>query len=366
MKCRWGILSTAGIARKNWEAIFHAPNAELVAVASRDEAKAQAFIDECQREVRFPSSPMALGGYDLLLAREDIDAVYIPLPTGMRKDWVIQAAKAGKHVLCEKPCAVTYEDLKEMTEACRKAGVQFMDGVMFMHSARLPAMREALWEDGKGIGELRRIQSHFSFCAPDDFLQENIRVSSNLEPHGCLGDLGWYTIRMTLWALEYEEPVEVRARFLQQFGRGDSPEPVPLELSAELTFRNGVTAGFFNSFRTQNQQQVTFSGSEGYLHLSDFVLPFYDSELSFERTRSDFEVNGCQFNMARGRRKDTIAEYSNNHPAAQETRLFACFSELVLEGKVDPHWPDIALKTQRVMDACYASARNEGQPIHLD
>src|SRR5215831_18403407 len=104
--CRWGILGTANIARKNWKAMRHAGNAALVAVASRERGRAQRFIDECQAFVPLPQAPAACGSYEELLGRKDVDAVYIPLPTGMRKEWVVRAAQAGKHVLCEKPCGV--------------------------------------------------------------------------------------------------------------------------------------------------------------------------------------------------------------------------------------------------------------------
>jgi hypothetical protein len=79
--CRWGIMSTAGIARKNWQAIRNTDNATIVAVASRDAAKAKAFVDECQTQIPFDAKPDALGSYEALLSREDVDAVYIPLPT---------------------------------------------------------------------------------------------------------------------------------------------------------------------------------------------------------------------------------------------------------------------------------------------
>jgi predicted dehydrogenase len=102
------------------------------------------------------------------LASDEIEAVYIPLPTGLRKEWVLRAAAAGKHVLSEKPCAVSVADLREMIEACRKHRVQFMDGVMFMHSRRLPRLREIL-EDGRSVGQVRRITSAFSFLGAGDF-----------------------------------------------------------------------------------------------------------------------------------------------------------------------------------------------------
>ena len=199
--CRWGILSTAGIAQKNWAAIRNSGNTTIVAVASRSEEKAQAFIDECQGQVAFPEAPRAIGSYEQLLAADDVDAVYVPLPTGVRKEWVIRAAQAGKHVMCEKPCGIHGDDVAEMIEACNKACVQFMDGVMFMHSARLDAVRAAL-DDGVSVGKITRIASQFSFCAPEEFREGNIRVHSGLEPAGCLGDLGWYTIRMTLWTMK--------------------------------------------------------------------------------------------------------------------------------------------------------------------
>mgnify|MGYP001256164204 CR=1 FL=1 len=132
-KCRWGILGTAGIAQKNWQSIRNAGNAELVAVGSRDVAKAQDFIDRCSAQVPHPVPPKAVGSYDEMLASDEIDAIYLPLPTGLRAQWAIKVAQAGKHLLCEKPCGTTLDELDDILAACKEAGVQFMDGVMFMH-----------------------------------------------------------------------------------------------------------------------------------------------------------------------------------------------------------------------------------------
>lgn len=362
--CRWGIMSTAGIARKNWQAIRNTGNATIVAVASRDVAKARSFIDECQTQISFPSAPTALGGYEALLSREDVDAVYIPLPTGVRKEWVIKAARAGKHVMCEKPCADTVADLAEMVDACRENNVQFMDGVMFMHSERMKAMRTLL-DDGESVGQIRRVQAQFSFCAPDEFLQSNIRVNSALESLGCLGDLGWYTIRIILWALNYELPVKVTGRLLAARQNDDSPDAVPMEFSGELVFANGASAGFYNSFQTENMQLVNVSGSKGYLTLDDFVLPFYGNRLSFETNSSTFSTDGCDFHMEEHTRHYAVREYSDSKPEAQETNLFRNFSSFALSEKIDDFWPSIALKTQQVMNACLESARSGGTDIAL-
>ena len=289
--CRWGILGTANIARKNWKAIRNAGNAALVAVASRDAARAQQFIADCQVSAPHSSAPVACGSYAELIDRKDVDAIYVPLPTGIRREWVIRAANAGKHVLCEKPCGVTSADLRSMLDACRANKVQFMDGVMFMHSQRLALMRQIL-DDGQSIGNVLRIASHFSFKASEEFWKQNIRVSSNLEPLGCLGDLGWYNIRFSLWTMNEQLPDRVTGRILGQHGRSDSGRPVPIDLSGELFFAGDVSAAFYCSFRTENQQWATVSGTRGYLHVKDFVVPFYGSEVASANTPV-FRVNGA-------------------------------------------------------------------------
>ena len=91
--CHWGILGTANIARKNWQAIRNAPNCTLTAVASRELDHSRRFISECQRYVSFDPPPRALGNYEELLASDDVDAVYLPLPTGIRKPWAIPRQK---------------------------------------------------------------------------------------------------------------------------------------------------------------------------------------------------------------------------------------------------------------------------------
>ena len=360
--CRWGILSTAGIAKKNWHSIGNSGNGRLVAVASRSVEKAQQFIDECHASASVPHKVEALGSYESLLARNDIDAVYIPLPTGLRTEWVVRAAEAGKHVMVEKPCGVTAADVQKMIDACSKAKVQFMDGVMFMHSARMKQLRQVL-DDGKSVGTVRRISSQFSFCAADEWVQSNIRASSQLEPAGCLGDLGWYTIRITLWAMNFEMPAEVRGRILHGAKRPDSSEDVPMEFQGEMHFKSGVSATFFNSFRANHQQWVNISGTKGYAQVNDFVLPYFGNEVAFEVGNHNFSTEGCDFNMEKFFTRHAVSEYSNNTPNSQETELFRTFSKLVLSGTCDSYWPEIALKTQRVLDAALKSAHTGGAAV---
>lgn len=354
--CRWGFLSTAGIGRKNWQGIRLSGNGEVAAVASRDLEKARTFISECQSEVPFPQTPVAYGSYEQLLADKSIHAIYVPLPTGMRREWVIKAAEAGKHVLCEKPCAPSLDDLRAMTDACKANGVQFMDGVMFMHSSRLPAMRAAL-EDVNRFGTMRRIGIQFSFCGPPEFFENDIRTHSELEPQGCLGDLGWYCIRQTLWAMKGELPIEVSGRILTEAGQASSPGKVPVEFSAELRFASGVSASFYCSFITEHQQFVRFCGNKGYVQIDDFVLPYLGGDLGFEVANHAFSVRGCDFNMERHVERRAVHEYANSWPNAQESNLARTFGALALSGKSDDSWPRWSLATQSVLDACLQSAR---------
>ena len=363
-RLRWGILGTAQVARKNWKAILDTGNAVVMAVASRDVERSRRFIRECQSEAPFENAPVAFGGYAELLASQDLDAVYVPLPTGLRKEWVVRAAEAGKHVLCEKPCGRGVAEVREMVEACRRNHVQFMDGVMFMHSRRLEKIRGVL-DDGASVGEVKRITCAFSFFAPEAFLRANIRLHSELEPFGCLGDLGWYCIRFALWVMNGRLPRQVTGRILSQHSGSGSPSPVPTEFSAELFFDGGVSAGFYCSFLADHQQWVNVSGTRGYLHVPDFVLPFSGREPAFEVQNSLFRVSGCDFSMEAHPRRFTVAEQSHGHTTAQEANMFRTFGGEVRSGQFNDAWPEIALKTQQVMNACFDSALAGSRAVSL-
>jgi predicted dehydrogenase len=362
--CRWGILGTANIARKNWQAILRADNANLIGVASRERSRAQQFIDECQSTTPYDAPPVAFGSYEALLECDAVDAVYIPLPTALRKEWVLRAAEAGKHVLVEKPCGVTAADVREMLDACDRHQVQFMDGVMFMHSARLSLLRDVL-NDGASVGHVKRIASQFSFLGGDDFLANNIRTRPQLEPLGCLGDLGWYNIRLTLWLTDWQLPERVMGHVLAANPSPDGTPAVPLEFSGELLFPGGVTASFYCSFVTELQQWANISGSHGYVHLHDFVLPYFGSELTFDVCNAVYDVNGCDFNMEPHTRRFAVAEYGNSSVHAQETKMIRHFSANVIAQAIEPFWGEIAWKTQQVVDACLRSARQNGRPVSL-
>jgi len=344
---RLGILGTAGIARKNWKAIWHSGNCTLTAVASREVAKSRQFIADLQREASFTPAPAAFGSYAELLASPDVDAVYLPLPTALRKEWVLRAAAAGKHIVCEKPCAVSLADLDEMLAACRRHRVQFLDGVMFMHSPRLAAIR-AILADGTSIGQPRRITSQFSFLGHEGFFDHNIRLDPALEPAGCLGDLGWYNLRFSLWAMNWQMPRAITGRILAA-----NPAGVPTDFSGELIFDGGVSAGFYCSFINFRQQWANLSGTKGYLQVDDFVNPFHGSETGFTVT----QIGQDGPNVLPSVRRITVPGHANTHPTAPEVNLYRHFANQIATGRLNEDWPEWSRKTQLVMDACLAAAR---------
>jgi predicted dehydrogenase len=328
---RWGILGTAQIAKKNWAAIGHSGNSTLVAVGSRTGDRAREFIAEGQQIHRFDPAPAACGSYEELLGRPDVDGVYIPLPTRQRGAWCLRAAQAGKHVLSEKPGATSLAELEAIVGACRRHDLQYMDGVMFMHSPRLPDLRRQL-DDREGFGDLRHIASAFSFHGDAAFFGDNIRVDPQREPLGCLGDLGWYNLRFTLWAMNWEQPVEATGRILSTVALPDGTRSACTSFSGELIFRNGVSSSFYCAFQTAHEQWAVATGAKSRFEVPDFVVP--------------------------------DADRKGGSPTNQETYMIRNFATLAASGKPDAFWPDIALRTQSALMDCFQDA-NRAQPVPL-
>ncbi len=344
---RIGVLGAAGILRKkNWQAIQCSGNAIIAAVATRDPVRTREFIAERQAAAPFPVTPLAHASYEALLADTSIEAVYLPLPTALRKEWVMRAAKAGKHIICEKPCAVSATDLREMLDACQRNRVQFMDGVMFMHNPRLAKLRAEL-DDAERIGPIRRITAVFSFLGTGDFHARNIRVQQTLEPFGCLGDLGWYPLRFALWVMRWQLPRRVTGRIL-----ACEDGAAPKDFSGELFFDGGVSAAFHSSFLAMNQQWANVSGASGSLRVPDFVLPSSDTEVAWEVGYKP------TFKSEAGLYLGTPTT-----PDSQEALMFRNFANQVRSGTLNAEWPESALKTQQVTDACLASARADGKMV---
>lgn len=179
---RVGVLGAASIAwRRVLPAMTACPDVEVVAVASRDPRRARRFAD------RFGCA--AVTGYEALLERTDVEAVYVPLPAALHHTWAARALEAGRHVLVEKPMATTAEEARELTALAESRGLVLRENFIFLHHPRHQAVTELL-RDGR-IGRLRML--HASFCVPP-LSPDDIRYTRDLGG-GALLDTGVYPLR---------------------------------------------------------------------------------------------------------------------------------------------------------------------------
>jgi predicted dehydrogenase len=198
-KVRYGVLSTAQIARNaHIPAARNATNAEIVAISSRDLSLAQDWADKL-------GIPKAYGSYNEVLADPDIDAVIVPLPNSMHAEWTIKAAQAGKHILCEKPFAVTVEDAQQMIDAAHAHGVKLMEGFTHRFTPLASFLRETL--DSGAIGEVRLVRAELTYTIPN--WETDTRVKRDLAG-GALLDAGCYCAN-TIRYLMGDEPLSVQA-----------------------------------------------------------------------------------------------------------------------------------------------------------
>ena len=216
-KVRWGVLGTADIARgATIPGMQQADNCELWAVAGRSLEKAQAFRDQFHFR-------KAYGSYEELLADPDVEAVYIPLPNDLHCEWSVRALQAGKHVLCEKPLAVSEEQVKWMFDAAEKNGVYLMEAFAYLHSPFVQAVKAEL--DTGVIGDIRYMESAFITGRRPD---TDIRLRKET-CGGAMYDLGCYAVSMAMWMIG-KEPDTIRAS--AQF----SPKGIDLFTSALLLY----------------------------------------------------------------------------------------------------------------------------------
>ncbi len=186
MKVRWGVLSTANIGtEKVIPAMQSGRYCEIAAIASRDLDRARAAADRL-------GIPKAYGSYEELLADPDVDAIYNPLPNHLHVPWSIRALEAGKHVLCEKPIALTAAEAQKLLDAAReRPQLKVMEAFMYRHHPQWQRARHMV-ADGR-IGELRTIQSFFSYHNPDPANVRNVAEFGG----GGLMDIGCYTISLS-------------------------------------------------------------------------------------------------------------------------------------------------------------------------
>ena len=197
-KIKWGVLGTAGIAKGcTIPGMKQAGNCELYAIAGRNMEKAVSFKDEFGFE-------KAYGSYEELLADDNVQAVYIPLPNQLHYEWIVKAIKASKHVLCEKPLTPTAAKAKELYALAKENGVLLMEAFAYLHSPYIAALKKEI--ENNVIGKIKYVETAF---ITSDYDMSNIRMQKDTYG-GSIYDLGCYCTSMIQTILD-REPESVKA-----------------------------------------------------------------------------------------------------------------------------------------------------------
>jgi predicted dehydrogenase len=323
-KLRWGILSTADIAlTKMLPGMRRAERCEVLAIASRDANRARAAAGA-------HGIARAHVSYEALLADSDVDAVYIPLPNHLHADWTIAALRAGKHVLCEKPLALTAADAERMAAEAVSSGRLLMEAFMYRHHPSWVAVHD-LVASGR-IGRLTAVESWFSYFNDDPSNIRNVFAYGG----GALYDVGCYNVNLSRW-LFGSEPSIVSAAMVR-----DPASGVDVVTAATLGFARGI-ASLVCSTRVEPDQRVHVYGTEGRISIE---IPF---NIPPDRPTRIFLTAGGDPPVAPA--TETL-EFAAADPYACE---LDAFSAAILAGAPAPVPPSDAIANLRVIERILAA-----------
>ena len=245
-KVNWGILGCAKIAEvRTIPGLLKASNAVLYAVASRG-------IEKAEKLKNMYGAKEAYGSYEELLADENVEAVYIPLPNSMHAQWVEKAAKAGKHILCEKPLALTQEQAKDMFRICEDNHVLLMEAFAFRHAPLVQKVKELI--DKGAVGKVKYVESHLTDLLTD---MGNIRMKKELGG-GAFYDMACYNISTISYLLDGKEPVSVKASAEMNDQCG-----VDVSNTALFKYEDGVQAASYSSLNSYARGYYAVVGETG-------------------------------------------------------------------------------------------------------
>jgi D-xylose 1-dehydrogenase (NADP+, D-xylono-1,5-lactone-forming) len=318
----WGFISTANINDKLLAGAAESDRVDVIAVASRDAARAEAYARERSIE-------RAYGSYEELLADPDVEGVYISLPNLLHVEWSIRALEAGKHVLCEKPLSRRPEDVERAFDVAEQSERLLMEAFMYRHNPQTAKLKELV--DGGAIGRLRLIRTAFSFPLGD---AEDVRLDASLDGGGLM-DVGCYCISGA--RLLAGEPEQVYGlQVLSESG-------VDMVFTATMRFPGDVLAQCDSGLVLPARDELEAIGEDGSLFLDD---PWHSHRPVIElRTAGDTE--------------EITVERANSYRLQLENLSDAIRGEAEpLLGRED------ALGQARAIDALYRSAA-EGGPVTL-
>jgi len=318
---RWGILSTARINRRVIPPIGTAERSELVGVASRDPERAREFS-------RSWKIPLVFDSYQALLDSPEINTVYLPLPNQLHCEWAIRAARAGKHVLCEKPLALNEADAGKMIRSAAENKVILLEGLAYRTHPQFLKLKELIGE--KVIGPLALIRAHYSFTLPRQ--RANIRWEKKLGG-GCLWDVGCYPVSFA-GGIVGSPPSEVFAF------RKNASSGVDVFFTAQMLFPGGVVAQIDCGFSSPYRVGAEVVGRNGVIYIPNPWQPDVD-----------------------GKKSGIIHISSGDHESIIPTEVidpYLCeitaMEESVLDGKPPPITPDESRVNIAVLAALARSA----------
>ena len=250
---RWGILGPGRISTRLVRAIGASRRSELVAVGSRDASRAAAY---CATH----GVPQAFGSYEALLAAPDVDVVYIAVPNHLHAEWAVKALQAGKHVLCEKPLALSLEEVDAIAAAAASSGRIAAEAFMYLHHPQI--LKAIELATGGALGRLELVQGTFSFFLEDD---EDPRAHPSMGG-GSLWDVGCYPISFAR-RIAGEEPdlIQAVARF--------DEDGIDRTVAGQLHFPSGLLAQFDCGFAAPHRERLEIVGNDATLVLDHPFLP---------------------------------------------------------------------------------------------
>ncbi|GET88727.1 oxidoreductase-like protein [Leishmania tarentolae] len=358
---RVGFLGAANIAWCAWTGV-HANNMRVTRVGCRDVERGRNFVERVCNALKIDeASAPAVCSYDELVSAEDVDVVYIAIPVKVRDHWIRACIQHKKHVIGEKPPASDAEMLRSWIEALDRQNLLYMDGTMLSHGERVKNVCAAVKQMG---GPIKHIFANVTLGGDEAFLENDIRTNPELEPHGALGDLGWYCIRYVLHLMDFQMPTEVSGRILKQNKQG-----AIISFTGDMTFEvaGGVAlASFFVSFEAAFEQTLHITTTEGTLRLDDICWPITNRpETEYCEVHSSSCGNVCESHNHGAEVKHTV---EGDAPDSQCTGLWGDVTRILYaDGDGDArrfkakeessrYWAIVSWKTQAVMDKVLESA----------
>ena len=368
------VLSTADIAKaKVIPALLSVPSVALVSVSSRDKIRAQEFVDANCPMCSFsnagvPCSAVTVFGmtHDEVFNDTTLNAVYIPMPSRIRNEYIKRALMNNLHVYSEKPFGGTVTEFSALLNLAKESNLQFIDGTMWYHSNRTKSMELFNSNSNTTLGKVQRVSASFTWggggLVDQQWVQGgNGRTNPKREKMGMLGDSGHYPISAVAWAFGWELPVKVCATFVKFNALG-----AIIELEATLWFDGGGRAVIDTSCLLPHRSQFEIVCERGIVKVDDLVGGQGRSGKFSDAYDNPYVGSSC-YTIGDYLGKDTIVNVDPCDHAQKLVEEFSrCVDSVKHGGKAELEWPKRSLVTHTIMCAIYESAmRGVGTVVEL-